>query len=119
VFRSPSDHSDSSHASYFALVGPGTAFADPAGARIEQFTDGASNTVLLIEARREIPWTQPEDLPYAADKPLPQFGDWSPLMMHVLFADGAVATLSKSLAEETLRAYITRDANDVSRTANQ
>src|SRR5439155_1388856 len=49
---------------YQVFVGPGAGFEGKRGLRIGDFTDGTSNTILVAEAARAVPWTKPEDLPY-------------------------------------------------------
>src|SRR5262249_38226153 len=72
--------------------------------------DGTSNTILIVEAGNAVPWTKPEDLSYAADKPLPKLGGLFRDVFHAAFADGNVLLLTKQYDEVALRAAIT--AND-------
>jgi len=59
-----------------AGFGPGAAaLAVPSIANI---TDGSSNTILVVEANRDIPWTKPEDLPFNPKGPLPELGGFWP-----------------------------------------
>ena len=61
---------------YQVFVGPGTPF-DPAVPFQLPPTDlplGPSAQLLIVEASRGVPWTKPEDLPYAPDAPLPALG---------------------------------------------
>lgn len=74
------------------------------------FTDGTSNTILIIEAGNPVPWTKPEDLHYADDEPLPELGGLFPNVIHAACADGSVHTLTKNYNEQHLRYAIT--AND-------
>ena len=67
VFRDPTDPADSTFSSYFGLTGPSTIFFGKEGAKMSEIPDGTSNTIMLVEAKRDIPWTKPEDIPYAAD----------------------------------------------------
>src|SRR5262249_1436642 len=46
--------------SYFLFTGPSTIGGAEGGAKISQITDGTSNTILAVEAKRGIPWTKPE-----------------------------------------------------------
>lgn len=109
VFRSPDAPADSTSASYFALVGPGTVFDDERGMDIRQIMDGTSNTILLVEAERDIPWTKPEDIPYDPKKPLPKLGE----ARLVVLCDGSVGRLSETIDEKTARALITRAGGEV------
>jgi hypothetical protein len=59
------------HTICHVFVGPKAAFEDKADLRIPRdFPDGSSNTILLIEAGKPVPWTKPEDLPFDPDGPL-------------------------------------------------
>lgn len=82
------------------------------GVRIRDFTDGTSNTILLVQARREIPWTKPEDISYDPQTPLPRPSGFFTEGFHALFADGSVHFLSKDLDDTALRAAITRAGNE-------
>ena len=77
------------------------------------FTDGTSNTILIVEAGNAVPWTKPEDLHYAADEPLPELGGLFPDIFHAAFVDGSVHTLTKKYDEANLRAAITAGAGEV------
>jgi hypothetical protein len=57
------------------------------------FPDGLAYTILIVEGGKAVPWTKPEDLPYVADKPLPELGGLFPDVFHTAFADGKVHTL--------------------------
>ena len=99
---------------YQVFIGEGAAFEGRKGLRLPQdFPDGLSNTILIVEAGEAVPWTKPEDLPYAADRPLPELGG---LRLRGGFlaalADGSIRSISKRISEETLRAAITRNGND-------
>ena len=41
------------------------------GSDLQEITDGTSNTILVVEAKRDIPWTKPEDIPFDPEAPLP------------------------------------------------
>jgi hypothetical protein len=92
---------------YQVFVGPGTAFGAPGGTSRSKFSDGSWDTILVVEAADAVPWTKPEDLPYALDRPLPGLGSPSEKTFLALFADGAVHTIKRDTEEKTLRALIT------------
>ena len=102
VFRSPKDPPDSTNCAYFALVGPGTMFDGPSGTRAADVRDGFANTLMLFEAKRDIPWTKPEDLPYDPDKPLPALGGYFEGIFNVAMADGSVRSLPTTAPEKVL-----------------
>jgi Protein of unknown function (DUF1559)/BlaR1 peptidase M56 len=106
VFRDPHEAAASTNASYFMPTGPGTIGENPKGTAIKNITDGTSHTIMLIEAKRDIPWTKPEDIEIDSDtaKPLPKFGGH---MLEGLFivglADGSVHGMSAGVDPDVLR----------------
>jgi len=115
AFRHPNDFASSTNAAYFGLVGPDTAMGDSSRqARLRDITDGTANTIFLVEARRKIPWTKPEDIAYTTQAPIPQFGGYHNGGFHASLADGSVRFLADSLDQNTLRNAINaRDGNAV------
>jgi hypothetical protein len=67
---------------------------------------------MIFEAKREIPWTKPEDIPYDARKPLPKFGGRHPGVFLAAFYDGSVRAISQQVDEPQLRALITPDGGE-------
>ena len=114
-FRSPNDEPDSTNTAYFTLVGEHTSVGNTPGEglHMRRITDGMSNTLLVVESKRDIPWTKPEDIPYAADKDLPKLGGFHQPGFHALYADGAVLYFSASVDEAHLRGLITRDGGEI------
>lgn len=96
VYRSPFDRPQSTNASYFAVTGPGTVFDGNEGTPVVEIRDGLSNTLLWVEAKREIPWTKPEDIAYEADQPVPNLGGWQPDVFLVALCDGSVHPVRSS-----------------------
>ena len=45
---------------------------------------------MVVEADEAVPWTKPDELPYAPDKPLPALGGGPRGNFLVLMADGSV-----------------------------
>lgn len=68
IFQCPSDvHASpaSPHTSYFAVVGPRTAWPEGGGRLLTDFKDGLDETILLIEApNRNVDWAEPRDLSF-------------------------------------------------------
>jgi hypothetical protein len=117
----PGGPSSRTKPSYFVFTGPGTALEPlPAAAKptpspptIMAITDGTSNTILTVEAQRDIPWTKPEDIPFDPNAALPQLGGYTPDGFYVGFADGSVRYLKKSMDSLVMKALITRDGGEV------
>jgi hypothetical protein len=95
------------------LTGAGTAFEGTGGVSLADFPDGLDKTLLLVEANEAVTWTQPADVEYAKDRPLPAFGHVSERKFFVAFADGANRSILKTASTATIRALITRNGNDV------
>jgi hypothetical protein len=96
VFRSHNDKPTSTNASYFAITGPGTVFDGKEGTPVVEIRDGTSNTLLWVEAKRDIPWTKPEDIAYNADQPVPELGGWQSDVFLVALCDGSVHPVRSS-----------------------
>jgi len=108
---------------YQVFTGKGTAFERDGLVMPRDFTDGLANTILVIEAGLAVPWTQPVDLLYLADGPLPELGglfkgptrfsNWNQIRgMNAAFADGSVQFLTPPIQQETLRGMITRNGGE-------
>jgi hypothetical protein len=108
VFRDPNDPADSTNSSYFVFTGPETLFPDRERSDLPDIKDGIDSTLLVIEAKRDIPWTKPEDIPYAADKPVPKLGGHHRDVFMAVFCTGMVKPISTRLDEKKLRALITK-----------
>jgi Protein of unknown function (DUF1559) len=93
--------------------GPGAAFEGQVGLRLQDFLDGTSNTLLVVEAGEPVPWTQPEGLPYAADRPLPELPTLFRDGFRAAFADGSVRFIRRDTPEAALRALVTRNGNEL------
>lgn len=112
VYRYPLDGPPSTHASYFVIAGPDTLFDDGDGTKLMEVTDGTSNTLLAVEAKREIPWTKPEDIPYAAGEAIAALGGWSQGGFNGALADGSVRFFSETVDADILRAMITKSGGE-------
>ena len=62
---------------------------------------------MVVETKKSIPWTKPEDVEYSKDKPSPSIGGFSDAGFNAAFADGSVRFLSKNIQETMMRAMIT------------
>ncbi|MEQ9071442.1 MAG: DUF1559 domain-containing protein, partial [Gimesia chilikensis] len=101
VFQNPGSKKPANSA-YFAVVGDGTAFGNKQGVSFKDITDGTSNTIAIVEADRDIPWTKPEDINYDGKK-LPKFGGFHQGGYNVGICDGSVKFISEQINKETLK----------------
>lgn len=98
---------------YQVFVGPKTLFRFPdVGSRIYSIKDGTSNTFLVAESSKAVPWTKPEDME-ATDKALPKLGGQFKGFLHVAFFDGSVMRIKANLPERVLRPFITPSGGEV------
>ncbi|HEY2157354.1 MAG TPA: DUF1559 domain-containing protein [Isosphaeraceae bacterium] len=101
---------------YYMPTGPHTISPDNQGSAFSQITDGTSNTIALVEARRDIPWTKPEDIPVSTqlDGPgVPPLGGFSEGGFNAAFADGSVRFLSDKIDPTVLKVLFSRDGGEV------
>jgi Protein of unknown function (DUF1559) len=109
VFALPGRRPGAGLTHYQVLVGPGAAFERPdSRVRLTDFTQGASETILVVEASNPVPWTRPQDLPYAPDGPLPKVGGLGN-GFHAMFADATVRWIEAEKRENELRTHVPRN----------
>jgi DNA-directed RNA polymerase subunit RPC12/RpoP len=85
----------------------------PRGRAITEFTDGTSNTLMVVVTEEAVPWMKPDELPYAPELPLPRLGS-QPSGFQVLLVDGQVLYLKHSeVDDKTLRALITPNGGEI------
>jgi hypothetical protein len=93
--------------------GKGPVFEGSVGLRHPaDFSDGPSETILVVEGGMPVPWTKSEELRYAADEPLPDLCTVFKGGFRVLMADGHGRWVRRDIGDATLRALITRNAGD-------
>jgi len=103
---------------YRVVVGPGTAFPpDLRPVALTGIADGFDVTLLVVESRRHVPWTKPDEVPFDAAVSPDVLGgphggrrdDRDVFAFHGLFADGSVRLLDRP---DALRALLTRDGGE-------
>jgi hypothetical protein len=120
-YRWPQNPRGENQTYYQVFVGPGTAFERPGLSLHRDFPDGL-DTILVIEARTPVPWSQPADLAYDPKGPLPALGpdlrsdrlrrNLNDVTAFATLASGYVQHLYKQWTEADLRAWITRNGAD-------
>jgi hypothetical protein len=113
-YKLPGDNKTApDHTHYLVFVGNGSAFEETRSLHWEDFTDGTSLTILVVEAEKAVPWTKPEDLPYDPNKPI------APLLSthfhdgcSVAHADGSVHLVPFNTPEAILHSRVTRNGHE-------
>ena len=115
VYQSPNASAPPGHTFYKVFVGGGAAFDTGKSARFpESFSDGTSNTILVVAGGAPVIWTKPDDIPYDPAKPLPDLKRNGQPVIGILLADGDTRTIDlNKLSEKTLRAAITANGGEV------
>lgn len=107
VFRSAQAPSDSTNSSFFVFTGKNSVFDGNKTLRMADITDGLSKTLFIVEAKRDVPWTKPEDIPFDPSKPLPKLSGHNQAGNIIGMGDGAVRFLSNDIDAETVKNLIT------------
>ncbi len=98
------------------FVGNGAAFEPLKALRVVDFTDGLSNTLLVVTAAKAVPWTKPDELAF---DPKATGGDLKKLLRmdgngcNVVLADGSARYLPSTIDAATLKGLITRNGGEV------
>lgn len=108
VYQSPGNDS-SGMAAYFVPVGPRTLFGNADGPKLSEIQDDRAATIMLADAKREIPWTKPEDIvvDLENDDGLPSLGGLQKLAYLFAFADGTVDCVFNDLDKDELKKMLT------------
>ncbi len=102
------------HSVYHAAIGEGMAISPTGPSRFRDFTDGLSNTLLVMEgnAASQVPWTSPDYLSIDQDDPLENFRSARPHGFNALIADGSVHFLADSIDAAVFWALLTRGGGE-------
>jgi prepilin-type processing-associated H-X9-DG protein len=115
LYANPSGPARPGMANYLAVCGKGLMFDGEKGRNAADITDGTSQTVMVVEADddRAVIWTRPDDWQFDPRQPMAGLGGAHPGGFNVLFADGSVRFLSKSIDRATFQAMLTIAGGEV------
>lgn len=125
VYRSPNSRAPKGYTTYLAPVGKGMAFEEPGpqasqgagikGLRFSDFTDGTSNTALIVEANDDaaVIWTKPSDLEVDLNNIMKGLAGQADGGFNVLFCDGSVRFISYALGPDVVKLLFQRGDGQV------
>ncbi|MGI9473886.1 MAG: protein kinase domain-containing protein [Rubripirellula sp.] len=108
IYRRPGDAADSTQTGYVGFSGANTVLGKVDHVRIRDIIDGTSNTLMLIEAETQIPWTKPEDFPITE---LAQFGLLNLPWLRSCKADGSVSKFEPVTEQALMKAVTINDGS--------
>ena len=113
IFESPGV-TEKGRTSIHVFTGEGAPFAGDEGPRIQNITDGTSNTIMTVLAgpdRADI-WTKPGGLDFDPENPIEALGKIDERFL-VGFMDGSVRTVPADINPTSLAGFITQSGGEV------
>lgn len=113
AFRALGSKAAPTETDYFVIVGENTAFQAEKGRHFRDFTDGTSNSLLVVESRKAVHWAKPSDIEFPKDK-LPKLGGISAKGFRIARADGSTGFIRNDVNAKQLRLLMTiNDGNEI------
>ncbi len=108
VYQSPNVQVDG-QTQFTTFVGEGTPFSSRQGPALRDFTDGPSETILVVECGpdRAVFWTQPDHLPLDPANPVAELGAVENAGLLALFGDGRVEIIKSHIQPVAFSAILT------------
>jgi hypothetical protein len=114
TYRHPQSQAAPGMTVYQMSVGENLAGEDGKSLKFQDFTDGTSNTIFVVETIDEaaVPWTKPQDV-----NPLtnPEKLRITNGIFQAAFTDGSVRSVSEETDPDTLKAMLTRNQGEILR----
>ncbi|MGO9115079.1 MAG: protein kinase domain-containing protein [Thermoguttaceae bacterium] len=111
LFRSPGSRTGAGKTNYAVPVGNGALWSNVTDKpKLEQVTDGASNTIMIVEVddAHAVTWTKPDDLEFDPKAPKRNIGSLQGDGFHVVLADGSTRLIGANIDDALLAALFTR-----------
>jgi prepilin-type processing-associated H-X9-DG protein len=117
TFQCPSGLLGRGLTTYEVFVEPRSMFTGkPTGVTVREVTDGTSHTLLVVEAKKPVPWTRPGGLSLASSDPALGMGSKHDGGFNASMVDGSVRFIKTSgegaIEPGDLRAMVTRDGRE-------
>jgi len=119
VYQCPTNSQQAPYTVYAAITGPGAIFDDADGSKFAEIQDGASNTLLIVEASEaNIHWMEPADLNvdemsfFVNSSGEPSISSEHRRGVNVLYADGSVQPMTDDTDPDFVRALTTKAGGD-------
>jgi hypothetical protein len=116
VLRSPAQKVGDWKTTYLSPTGmAGQAHIGVLGAKIQEITDGTSNTFMVVESNDEaaVVWTKPDDLKVDPRDPLKGLIGHYEQGFQAAFGDGSVRFISRAAGQMNILGMFTRDGGEV------
>jgi prepilin-type processing-associated H-X9-DG protein len=101
--------------SYLTPRGPATGFPGVEAVPIQDFTDGTSNTIFVVDANdaAAVTWTKPDDWDISVELKAQSLFGHHPKGTNVGFADGQVRFLKETIDPKVLHDMTTRNGGEI------
>ncbi len=116
VYQNPNLKLENGKTTYLVPTGKGGLFAaQEKGVKLNNVTDGTSNTIMVVEvpANMAVTWTKPEDWEVTAEGAVEKFLAGLKDGFNAGFADGSVRYIKKTIDVKTLKAVLSPDGGEV------
>jgi prepilin-type processing-associated H-X9-DG protein len=114
IYACPSDPTEKGMTHYQVFTGQGAAFDSREGTKLQDMTDGTSNTFMVAEGKDPVPWTRPDDIAVAPEELTREVvGSRHPGGFNAALCDGSVRFIKMSVNPLVFRALVTRNGGEV------
>jgi len=117
IYMNPRMAHPPNQTSYRVFVGKGAMFEHGKKTKLNAFgkraldeifvDDGASNTIMIVEATETVPWTKPDELVFDPNGSLPPLGPPGDKVFVVALADTSIRSIPTDTPAANIKAWIT------------